>query len=123
MSTDDGHSLLHPLHDRHKTSASRTESSAKPPGIKSVVNASNRMRARPRVEWISSRVAMYEGHIEPASVLRHLPIPTHRSAAPASPSSALKSKCVLSGSGRYCAPCLRCESSGKGSTRLPGFII
>src|ERR1700684_1294617 len=100
MSTDDGHSALHPLHDRHKSSASLTAGSAKPSGNRSVVKASNKIRARPRVEWISSRVAMYEGHIVPASVLRHLPIPTHLSAAPTSPSSALKLKCVAISRGR-----------------------
>src|ERR1039457_6442611 len=122
MSTDEGHSLLQLLHDRQRSSALCTALSVK---VFRVLpeSASNKIRARPRVECISSRVAMYDGHMVPASVLRHLPIPAHLSTAPASPSSARKSKCVSTGRGRYADPCLRCESSGRGSTRLPGLSI
>src|SRR5690349_10239744 len=120
MSIEDGHSALHALHDRHKSSASATASSVNEPSVPPA-SASNRIRARPRVECISSRVAMYDGHIVPASVLRHLPMPTHLSAAPARPPSAPRSKWVSTE--RYDVRNLRCESMGNGSTRLPGFII
>ena len=46
---------------------------------------SRRTLARPRVECCSSRVAMYDGHIVPSSVLRHAPRPLHISMAPATP--------------------------------------
>ena len=70
ISTEAGHSLLHALHDRHNMSDSYSASSANPFGSRSPLNASWSSRARPRVECISSRVAMYDGHITPASVLR-----------------------------------------------------
>ena len=51
--------------------------------------ASRSTFARPRVECFSSRVAMYDGHIVPSSVLRQAPRPLHISTArPMPPCSA-----------------------------------
>jgi hypothetical protein len=47
--------------------------------------ASRSTFARPRVECLSSCVAMYDGHIVPDSFLRHAPSPLHMSTAPAMP--------------------------------------
>ena len=49
------------------------------------VIASRSTLARPRVECFSSRVAMYDGHIVPSSVLRQAPSPLHMSTAPPMP--------------------------------------
>src|SRR3954471_12024649 len=96
MSTLIGQSDLQPLHERHKSSASKTSSDFHPSVMTSPCNISNRIRERPRVECSSSRNVWYDGHITWPPSVRHLPTPTHRSVACASdPSSSGKAKCVL----------------------------
>ena len=60
--------------------------------------------ARPRVECSSSRVAMYEGHIVPSSVLRHAPTPLHISTAAAKPPCVEKSSSVRGAHVAYGTP-------------------
>lgn len=95
MSTLDGHSALHDLHSRHRSStwyirSDWTSSIGSAPDI-----AARSAFARPLVECSSSRVAMYEGHIAPELTFRHAPTPLHRSIAPANPPSAFQSSFVV----------------------------
>ena len=58
MSTFIGHSVLHPLQARQRSSASLTGSLFQPPFIGSPWSISKSRCARPRVECISSLVTM-----------------------------------------------------------------
>ena len=84
MSTLTGQSDRQPLHARHRSRASRTSVDRQPSVIgesscpRSISQSS---RARPRVEWCSSPVARYEGHMTSPSVRRHRPTPMQRSTA------------------------------------------
>ena len=81
MSTSAGQSFLQPLQARHRSSASRTSVDRQPAvtGESACPSSiSNSSRLRPRVEFSSSRVTMYDGHITPPLPWRHLPTPTHR---------------------------------------------
>ena len=82
MSTLTGQSFVQPLHERQRSSASITSSDCQPSVMTSPSSISNRSRVRPRVECISSRVAMKDGHMTstPPGV-RHLPTPTQRTVA------------------------------------------
>src|ERR1700742_403401 len=96
MSTETGHSLLQALHDRQRSSDSRTCSFFHWLGRTSLCISSQSKCARPRVEWSSSPVAMKLGHMVPASVLRQAPTPTQRRFAEAKePLSSAKGKGVL----------------------------
>src|SRR5580658_10089606 len=81
MSTFVGQSEAHALHERQRSSASRTSALRQFAGVRSAWNISPSTLARPRVEWTSSRVARYEGHIVAASSRRQRPTPTHRNEA------------------------------------------
>ena len=91
MSVPVGQSLVQPLHDRHRSSASCTSGDRQPPltSRPSIISCST--RARPRVESFSLRVAWNDGHmtpLEPWLSARHLPTPVQRcTALPKSPSS------------------------------------
>src|SRR3954467_3576772 len=89
MSTPVGHSRLQPLHETQRSSALFTASSPSPPSWPE--SARRRVLARPRVRWISSRVARYEGHIVPASNLRQWPLLLHISTALSKPPHSLQS--------------------------------
>src|SRR5919204_3595698 len=89
MSTPVGHSRLHPLQETHRSSASLTESMDNCPD-----SARRRVFARPRVRWISSSVARYEGHMVPASNLRQWPLLLHISTALSKPPHSLQSSTV-----------------------------
>src|SRR3954454_12430996 len=125
MSTWTGQSFVQPLHARQRSSASNTsssrQSSSSPP-----FSISQRIRARPRVECISSRVTMKLGHITSPSlsVRRQLPIPTQRVVACANePPSCGYEKKVFTGGGLYEVPSRRLSVILYGSTTLPGFIF
>ena len=94
MSTFVGHSLLHALHSRHRSSTSWTRGSVNPWKPSWPVIANRSRLARPRVLSFSSRVAWNEGHIVPSRFFRQAPTPAHISAAGSRPPSALKSKVV-----------------------------
>ncbi len=94
MSTLVGHSALHALHSRQRSSTSWTWGSVKPSKPSWPVIARRSRLARPRVLSFSSRVAWNEGHIVPDRVLRHSPTPAHSSAAGSRPPSAEKSNVV-----------------------------
>src|ERR1700722_5044495 len=96
MSTDTGHSLLHALQLKQRSSDSFTCSFFHPSGSTSPCISSHSRWALPRVECNSSPVAMKLGHIVPASCFRHAPTPTQRSAAEANdPLSSANAKCVF----------------------------
>ncbi len=124
MSTPTGQSALHPLHDRHRSRASRTSVERQPSVITSPWVISYSRRARPRVESFSSRVTPVAGAHDVAAVVgveRHLPTPTQRRVALAkSPSSAWKGKTVARGSGVRCGLTRRFPSTGSGSDDHPG---
>ena len=121
MSTSTGQSFLQLLQAMHRSRASRTASLRHRSGSASPSSISQRRRARPRVEWRSSCVAWYVGHIAPPESRRHLPTPTHRARRSASePPSAGKPK-IVRGSASGSAG-RRFASSGSGSTTLPGFM-
>lgn len=72
------------MQDRHRsraflTALDRQPSRMEEPPCPCII--SNSKRDRPRVECSSSRVTMYEGHITPPVLVRHLPMPMHREAA------------------------------------------
>src|ERR1041385_2927699 len=98
MSTLNGQSSVQPLQERQRSSASSTSSSCHRVSS-SPFSISQSRCARPRVECISSRVAMKLGHITPpsGSVFRQLPIPTQRTVACANepPSSGYEKKVVV----------------------------
>src|SRR6516165_4654777 len=94
ISTLVGHSLLHALHSKHKSSASRTAGPVSPDRPSCPVSASRSVLARPRVLCCSSQVAWYDGHIVPPRFLRHSPTPAHNSTARVRPPSAEKSNVV-----------------------------
>ena len=84
MSTLVGHSLLHALHSRHRSSTSFTAGSVRSPitgplPARPVAScpdrASRKTLARPRVLCCSSQVAWYDGHMSPWRFLRHSPTP------------------------------------------------
>jgi hypothetical protein len=77
------------------------------------------MLARPRVECCSSRVAMYDGHIVPSSVLRHAPRPLHISTAPAKPPTLEVEK--VAGFGASSAAVTQVRRQRRASTILPGL--
>src|SRR5699024_4176503 len=81
MSTPAGQSELQALHDRHRSSDSATSRELQPPETTSPFAISCSTRARPRVESFSSRVAKYDGHMNPPESeesARHFPTPTQR---------------------------------------------
>jgi hypothetical protein len=84
-STRLGHSALQALHSRQRSKTSKTSWLVRPPGMPPAI-ASRSTLARPRVLWVSSRVAMNDGHIVPTPSLRQAPTPVQASAAPSSPS-------------------------------------
>src|ERR1700728_4777670 len=94
MSTLVGHSLLHALHSKHKSNASKTAGSLNPVRPSCPVRARRKVLARPRVLCCSSRVAWYDGHMVPLRFLRHSPTPAHSSVERTSPPSAEKSNVV-----------------------------
>src|ERR1035437_2413279 len=81
MSTCVGQSTAHPLHDRQRSSASKTSSFLHDSGVVSPWNSSPNSLARPLVECFSSWVTRYDGHITAIVSLRQRPTPTQRSAA------------------------------------------
>src|SRR6185295_16913461 len=100
MSTLLGHSLLHALQDRQRSSVSIVPGSFQisarlsPCSLFAVrcslcpscpVIASRSAFPLPRVLCRSSSVPMYDGHIVPPLFLRHTPAPFHTSTAPRSP--------------------------------------
>ena len=88
MSTPEGHSALHALHERQRSSASRTRSSEARVGGEAAVQKRPQQVGPPAgVECSSSRVAMNDGHIVPASSFRQTPAPLQSSTAPAKPFS------------------------------------
>src|SRR5690348_5000370 len=93
MSTPVGHSRLHPLHETQRSSAALTASSPCAPSCPD--SARRSVLARPRVRWISSRVARYDGHIVPASNLRQWPLLLHISTALSKPPHSLQSSTVV----------------------------
>src|ERR1700728_21798 len=96
MSTETGHSDLQALQERQRSKESLTCWFFHWSGRTSPCMSSHNMWARPRVEWSSSPVAMKEGHMVPASVLRQAPTPTQRRVADArEPLSSAKAKWVL----------------------------
>src|SRR5215470_18952333 len=107
MSTFEGHSVLHALHSRHRSSTLYrpwlvNSACGRRPEI-----MARRALARPRVECCSSRVAMYDGHIVAPVSLRHSPLPLHMSMAVANPPSRLQSRLVLMSIVWYVGPCRR----------------
>src|SRR5271170_5423107 len=78
MSTFVGQSEAHALHERQRSRASRTSVLRQLAGVRSAWNISASTLARPRVEWTSSRVARYEGHMVAASSRLQRPTPTQR---------------------------------------------
>src|SRR5215510_2040189 len=104
MSTLDGHSALHPLHSRHKSMTSWSRRPVKALAGSAPDRTASKAFARPRVECSSSRVAMYEGHMVPSSVLRHTPTPLHISTAAAKPPWLPKSSRVRGSQVTYCEP-------------------
>ncbi len=97
MSTPRGHSLLQALHSRHRSRISCRRSSPRAACGSGSDSALTRAFARPRVASSSRRVAMYDGHMVPASVLRQAPMFMQRSAAPRIPPSTSKRRRVASG--------------------------
>src|SRR5579862_3331938 len=81
MSTFTGQSFLQPLHDKHRSSASRTSSDFHSSTSEPRRIISCRRRALPLVLCFSSWVTMKLGHIVPPSSRRHFPTPTQRVAA------------------------------------------
>src|SRR5260370_4710958 len=103
MSTLLGHSALHALHMRQRSSTSYTQRSRRPeggvlvrwrsavslspprhlttspPGSGAPDRASRSAFARPRVLSFSSSVARKDGHMAPPWSLRHTPEPLHSS--------------------------------------------
>ena len=116
MSVPVGQSRAQPLHDRHRSSASCT-SALRQPSVTSVpLIISCRMRARPRVESFSARVACQLGHITPDSDAEtHLPTPVQRCTSSTKPGSARNS------AERRTCGARRSASTAAGSTRTPGF--
>ena len=123
MSTESGHSVLHALHSRQRSSTSWSPWSPNAPCGSGDDSACTSACARPRVEWRSSRVAMNDGHIvRPASSdFRHAPILAHRFAAPRIPPTASNEKCVATGSARGSDGSRRFSVMRGASTFLPGF--
>src|SRR5436309_5740301 len=122
MSTPVGHSRLHPLHDTHRSSASFTAWSPWSPSCPE--SARRSVLARPRVRWISSRVARYEGHMVPASNLRQWPLLLHISTALSKPPHSLQSRLAFNEMVSYPGRKRNKDESSirDGLTILPGFI-
>ncbi len=121
MSTSSGHSRLHALHSRQRSRISCRRSSPSAACGSGCDSARTRAFARPRVAWSSSRVAMYDGHMTPVSVLRQRPMFMQRSAAVRIPSGPSKRIVVGSGAARGSAGSRRCSVIGPASTILPGL--
>src|SRR5579863_375879 len=81
MSTCVGQSVAQPLHERQRSSASKTSLFLHDSMVVSPWKSSTKSLARPLVECISSCVTRYDGHMTPLVSLRHFPTPTQRSSA------------------------------------------
>src|SRR5262245_60352614 len=97
MSTPVGHSRLHPLHATHSSKASYIAGDVSASGPSCPERASRSVLARPRVVCSSSRVTRYDGHIVPASNLRHAPLLLHISTALSKPPHSDQSSAVTTG--------------------------
>ena len=87
ISTFEGHSALHPLHSRHRSSVSYSSFPVNSYAGNLPDKISRIKLARPRVECLSSMVTMYDGHMVPSFFLRQTPAPLHSSTAVANPPS------------------------------------
>ena len=113
---------MHALHSRHRSSVSYMALLVNAACGTRPASTARRALARPRVECVSSRVAMYDGHIVPSLSLRQAPLPLHMSMAVAKPPSRVKSRLVLNSIARYAGPWRRFSVGAGPSTTLPGFM-
>ncbi len=123
MSTPVGQSVLHARQERHRSRASWTSGERQPSSASDPAAISWSSLARPRVEWRSSPVARYDGHMSAwPCVETQRPTPMQRStAARKSPPSASNARPGVNGASVVGRGRRRSTANGSGSTMIPGL--